>query len=107
MIRITSSREGFRRAGIAHSKEPTDYADDHFNKDELKILRAEKMLTVEIGADKKQTIKPPNVGETVALVEKIETLADLDIMVVGETRKGVIEAIEKKRAELTLNTEEK
>lgn len=107
MIRITSKREGFRRAGIAHSKEPTEYADDHFSKAELKILQAEKMLIVETGEVKKTAVKQLNVGETVALVANVEKLAALDSMVVGETRKGVIEAIEKKRAELTLSTDEK
>jgi len=46
-IRIASIKEGFRRCGIAHSREPKIYADDHFSKEELRILQAEPMLKVE------------------------------------------------------------
>lgn len=46
-IRITSMKEGFRRCGIAHSREPKIYPDDRFSKEELKILQAEPMLKVE------------------------------------------------------------
>ncbi|MDW7643447.1 MAG: HI1506-related protein [Desulfuromonadales bacterium] len=47
MIRITSKYPGFRRCGIAHSKEPTDYPADRFSKKELAALKAEPMLVVE------------------------------------------------------------
>jgi len=47
MIRITAKTDGFRRCGIAHSKEPTEYPDDHFNKKELELLKEEPMLSVE------------------------------------------------------------
>lgn len=47
MIRITSKREGFRRAGVAHPAAPTEYPDDAFSKEQLAALKAEPMLTVE------------------------------------------------------------
>jgi len=47
MIRIKSKRHLFRRCGIPHPKEWTEYPDGGFSKKKLKILRAEPMLTVE------------------------------------------------------------
>lgn len=48
MIRIRSKRHLFRRCGMAHSKEPVDYADDFFTEEQLEILRAESTLIVEL-----------------------------------------------------------
>jgi hypothetical protein len=47
MIRIRSHQEGFRRAGVAHSKEWKEYADDHFTAEQLEQLVNEPMLQVE------------------------------------------------------------
>ena len=47
MIRITAKRHGFRRCGIAHPGQPTDYADERFSAEELARLEAEPMLLVE------------------------------------------------------------
>ena len=41
---ITAKRNGFRRFGIAHSNQPTPYADDHFTKEQLKALLLEPQL---------------------------------------------------------------
>lgn len=46
-IRITSKRDGFMRAGVAHAATPTDYADDHFTEALLLVLIAEPALKVE------------------------------------------------------------
>ncbi len=51
MIRIRSSKEGFRRCGIAHSKKPVDYPNDKFTEEQLKALNAEPMLFVEVIPD--------------------------------------------------------
>ncbi|WP_198321708.1 MULTISPECIES: HI1506-related protein [Methylococcus] len=48
IIRITARRAGFRRCGIAHPAEPTDYPFDRFSESELKTLQAENMLIVEV-----------------------------------------------------------
>ena len=47
MIRITAKKEGFRRCGIAHSAQPTEYGDNQFNEEQLARLKAEPMLVVE------------------------------------------------------------
>jgi len=52
MIKITSKRHNFRRCGAAHPKGPVEYPDDRFSKDEIKVLKAEPMLTIEIVEEK-------------------------------------------------------
>ena len=52
MIKIKSKKAGFRRCGVAHPKEAA-YPDDRFSKEELAVLKAEPMLTVEIVQDGK------------------------------------------------------
>lgn len=51
MIKITSKRHLFRRAGIVHPKGPVEYPDGKFTKEQLAALQAEPMLTVEITDD--------------------------------------------------------
>lgn len=46
MIVITSRKDGFRRAGIAHPARSTGYPDDFFSDEQLRLLEAEPMLTV-------------------------------------------------------------
>ena len=48
MVHITSSIDGFRRCGVAHSKELTKHEDDAFTKEQLKTLQAEPVLQVEV-----------------------------------------------------------
>jgi hypothetical protein len=43
-IVIKSKRDGFRRCGIAHSSQPTKYADDFFTDEQLKALAKEPQL---------------------------------------------------------------
>ncbi|QDY99067.1 hypothetical protein FQ775_01040 [Nitratireductor mangrovi] len=48
-VRIVSKREGFRRAGFAHSKQATEHPIGQFHDlDRLEALCAEPMLTVEL-----------------------------------------------------------
>lgn len=47
-IRITSSIPGFRRAGIAHPKTPTEYLVSDFSEAQLAQLQAEPRLAVEL-----------------------------------------------------------
>jgi hypothetical protein len=104
MVRITSLQEGFRRCGVAHPAGATDYPDDRFTKAELAILKAEPVLLVEELSDpsdkSQKSDKPLNVQETVALVNTA-TVEELDKLAEGETRKGVLDAIEKRRAALS------
>lgn len=46
-VRITSRLEGFRRAGMRHSKTPTDHPLGTFTDEQLAILETEPNLTVE------------------------------------------------------------
>lgn len=50
MIRIRSKQEGFRRCGVAHPDEWTEYPDERFSAEELATLTAEPMLQVQTGA---------------------------------------------------------
>ena len=52
MIRITAKKDGFRRCGVAHSREPVEYPNDRFTAGELKRLKAEPMLLVEVLKEK-------------------------------------------------------
>lgn len=102
MIRITAKKEGFRRAGVAHPKVATEYPDDRFSEEELEILQAEQQLVVEILEEKKPTAPSrPNVPDTVKLIEAATTAEELDALGKGDERKGVIDAIAKRRGELT------
>jgi len=48
MIRITSKQHNFRRCRVAHPKGTTEYPDDTFSPEQLKVLETEPKLTVEI-----------------------------------------------------------
>ncbi len=58
MIRITSNKPGFRRAGISHPKGTTDYPDTAFTDAQLSAMKAEPMLKVELIQD-----APPPVAQ--------------------------------------------
>lgn len=45
-IIIRSTTEGFRRAGMAHSKQPKEYADDFFTSEQLALLEAEPKISI-------------------------------------------------------------
>jgi len=99
MIRITSRKDGFRRCGVAHSREATDHPDNRFTADQLKILKEESMLVVVEVADegKPQVL---NVPKTIELVQAATSIEELDALAENETRKGVVDAITKRRTEL-------
>lgn len=101
MIRITSTHDGFRRCGVAHSKSPTEHPDGRFTKEQLEILKAEPMLVVEVIAEQ-ATPKGTrlNATETIVLVQAASTIEALDALAEGEDRKGVLDAIAKRRSEL-------
>lgn len=46
-IRIVSKKEGFRRAGMAHSENPTLHDPEAFTEKQLAQLKAEPMLIVD------------------------------------------------------------
>ncbi len=45
-LRIAAKAEGFRRAGIAHSLEPTDHKAGTFSPEQVEALKADPMLVV-------------------------------------------------------------
>ncbi len=45
-VRISALRDGFRRAGVAHTKEPVDWPAGRWTTDELTALEAEPELVV-------------------------------------------------------------
>ena len=47
ILRITSKRNGFRRAGIAHPAHAVDHPADRFDEEQIAALLAEPMLVVE------------------------------------------------------------
>jgi hypothetical protein len=51
MIRIKSKKNNFRRCGVAHPAEWTEYPNDRFSGADLVVLKAEPMLVVEIVAE--------------------------------------------------------
>jgi len=53
-VQITALKAGFRRCGVAHSKEPKIWPDNEFTARELKILEAEPNLRVEMVKDKEK-----------------------------------------------------
>ena len=48
LVRVTSKRDGFRRAGIAHSSRPVDYHPSQLSPEQLEAILAEPLLTVEV-----------------------------------------------------------
>ncbi|MCZ7933527.1 HI1506-related protein [Agrobacterium leguminum] len=48
LVRVTSKRDGFRRAGIAHSSKPVDYRPWDISPEQLEAILAEPVLTVEV-----------------------------------------------------------
>ncbi|CUX57411.1 MULTISPECIES: HI1506-related protein [Agrobacterium] len=48
LVRVTSNRDGFRRAGIAHSSRPVDYRPGDLSPEQLEAIIAEPLLTVEV-----------------------------------------------------------
>lgn len=54
MIRISSKQDGFRRCGVAFSRQATEYPDKQFTELQLKILQTEPMLKVEVIPEEKK-----------------------------------------------------
>jgi hypothetical protein len=95
-ICITSKKAGFRRCGIAHPSTRVEYPDSTFTAEQIKTLQGEPMLVVELIPSGKTL----TAAETIAQVLSATTLEALDALANGETRKTVLDAINKRRAEL-------
>jgi hypothetical protein len=96
MIRITSKQDGFRRCGVAHPKEATEYGDKAFTPEQLKLLQAEPMLTVTIIAES----KPLTAADLIAQIKAAATVAEVDALLGSDERKTVVDAAAARKAEL-------
>lgn len=79
MIVITSKKDGFRRAGIAHSEKPTEYADDHFTDEQMRALLAEDKLIVQHVPDGGNIISVGPALEKMEVPELKKLLDDLKV----------------------------
>ena len=92
-IRITAKKDGYRRCGVPHPAEATWHSMDAFDKDQLKILKAEPMLVVE-EVEKNET---PIEGKTVP--ELKELLGELNVTYPHNARKEDLAALAKEKTE--------
>jgi hypothetical protein len=101
---ITSKRDGFRRCGIEHPAKPVEYPDDRFTEEQLKKLKAEPMLIVQVvdGQNQKEQ-KQEKPGEQEKFIEgnldpeQLETMKMDDLrQLAGEMQLEVPSKITKK-----------
>ncbi|PHS48759.1 MAG: hypothetical protein COB05_04415 [Marinobacter sp.] len=105
-IRIISSIDGFRRAGMAHPARPCTYPDDAFTVAQLAQLKAEPRLAVssvqadavqphgasDLSADSQGTVEPDSPSDDVTghlqgVVDPDGTLTPLEDMAEAEVRR--------------------
>jgi len=105
-VKIVSKKDGFRRCGQEHTGLKL-WPAGTFTDAQLEQLKRDPMLVVEELPDDSGssssgagTGKQPNVSETVALVQQAASFEELDKLAEGETRKGVLDAITKRRGEV-------
>jgi hypothetical protein len=85
MIRITSKVDGYRRCGVLHPARPTEYPDDRFSAEELAVLQADPLLTVEVEPDRVDArtvgyLDPVGLQEmTVAQLKKLAADMELEV----------------------------
>ena len=77
MIRISATRDGFRRCGMAHTRVPVDHPDGTFSAEEIEVLQNEPLLSVTVIDDDGVVAQTPppdemTVPELKALLEKLE-----------------------------------
>jgi hypothetical protein len=58
VVRIKAQRDGYRRAGVAHTKAPVDHAHDTFSPAQLEQLQADPNLSVSVVDKPKSTAVP-------------------------------------------------
>lgn len=103
MIIITAKKDGFRRCGIAHSKQAVEHPNGTFSAEQLEILKKEPMLVVQVteGGDEPGKEKRLNAKDTIALVKTCASVEELDAAAADNTdRQSVLDAIAKRRTEL-------
>ena len=99
MLIITSKQHGFRRCGVAHPAEPTEYQDGAFTPEQIEILHREPMLMV-LEADEAGAELPgllTGATDKIAFIKTVDAGEKLDRLAEGETRKTVLDAIAARR----------
>jgi hypothetical protein len=100
-VTIRSKQDGFRRCGIAHSKDLVEYKDGHFSDEELEILQDDPMLIVEVIGGGASGTKAVNAKDAIDMIKGAGSVEVLEAMVSeDEDRYTVIAAVEARRAEL-------
>lgn len=82
-VTIKSSINGFRRAGMAHSKEPVTHPDGTFTAAQIKQLQAEPRLIVTIKGDASDEANSSNQGGTTKGPLDGERISQLVIHIAG------------------------
>lgn len=100
MISITSKVDGFRRCGIAHSRNATEYADGKFSKKELDILQAEPNLVVTVSGDQPSATGKQTAAELIAKIKLAATTNEIVTIIGDDKRATVLAAAEARNAEL-------
>jgi len=102
MIRITSKQHNFRRCRVAHPKGTTEYPDDTFTPEQVKVLEAEPKLTVEIVPAVAEAMAGGEQGE--GQIEGTEESSSAEVPEDGEQADPgeQIEGTEEERPDLTV-----
>lgn len=100
-IRIKSKKAGFRRCGIAHPAEFVEYPDNKFSAEQLKTLKAEKMLIVEVGKPgaAQAAAAAAKAKEEAAVKAEAEKLAQEEAERGAQTKRLADEEAEKNKGE--------
>lgn len=105
IIRIRSKKDGFRRCGMAHSKEWQEHPKDAFTPEQLAALKADPMLQVEVAdlfaeADAKTGNARKHVQDAAA--KRIE---ELEARI--KERNETLSSLGKKNSDLVVECDEK
>lgn len=100
IIRITSKRPGFRRAGINHPAEPVEYPAERFTDEQIERLKREPMLVVDVidddagdpNKDDGATVVPPQAGTADFVLAEKTTETEVGRTVSAEPEAGDTQA---------------
>lgn len=63
VLRIKAARDGYRRCGVAHSRQAVDHPIDRFSEDQVAILEADPMLVVQVAEVETENPKKGKAGD--------------------------------------------
>lgn len=85
MIRVTSQRDGYWRAGVQHFTGGVVHEDDAFTEKQIEAMRADPVLAIETGVDAPAEPADPE-DEDAAIETAIRTLGRVDFDGSGKPR---------------------